>query len=99
MRRTIGTLTLAIALVGALQATAFAQPAAGSILLTNGTVQQVDTATGTIVLTSGRRIRARHILVEGELVDITAVQPEQAIYISGIDLGYETARQTTAPKK
>jgi hypothetical protein len=75
-----------------------AQGAREQVLLTGGIVKHVDVGSRTIVLDNGRKLRPRTILMNDEIVDITAVQPKDAITLSGIDLGFEEAR-AGAPRR
>jgi hypothetical protein len=77
---------------------AVAQGAMERVLLTGGIVKYVDVGTKTIVLDNGRKLRPRAILLNDEIVDITSVQPKDAITLSGIDLGFEEAR-AGAPRR
>ncbi|MGH7279406.1 MAG: hypothetical protein ACREJG_12070 [Candidatus Rokuibacteriota bacterium] len=71
-------------------------PAADETLLTAGIVKRVDPASGTLVLDNGRRVKARIILVNDQFAPISVVQPEDLVFVAGIDLGFEEPATTAA---
>jgi hypothetical protein len=89
------TQRLALIVIAALLATApsvaSSQPRNDRVLLTSGIVKHVDVATATIVLDSGRTIRARAILLGDQFVAIEAVKTDDLVFVSGIDLGDEAS--------
>lgn len=78
--------------------TAPAQPAREAVLLTSGVVKHVDLDARTIVLENGRKLRPRAILLNDEWVDLSAVQPQDSIVLSGIDLGHEEVQASVVPR-
>jgi hypothetical protein len=85
-----------MALVGPAAATAQSRE---QILLTAGVVKSVDLEAQLIVLENGRKLRPRAILLDGEWVDLSTVQPKDSIVLSGIDLGREEARASVLPRR
>jgi hypothetical protein len=86
-------LVTALTLISARSATAqFAE----ETLLTAGVVKRIDLASNTLVLDNGRRLKARIILVNDQFAPITAVQPDDTVFVAGVDLGFEEPEVTAA---
>ena len=83
---------LALVVSMLLSGPAAAQSAREQVLLTAGVVKHIDREARLIVLENGRKLRPRAILLNDEWVDLSTVQPQDSIVLSGIDLGHEEVR-------